>query len=167
MLWPCVAVLEASCDVYCRLHYRALSSCAMAGDRMVRNPQRVRICPCSASPPVYLTPIRARIWMAIFIGMAGVMIAGWASMFASDVFRWSFLAWDFFAFMTVAAGVLLAAAMGLGIACRLNFGKGLPEYRAFITLPHKNQLTYPISSRPRATRCRTRLGACNGENLRR
>ncbi|KAH7104743.1 hypothetical protein BKA62DRAFT_741991 [Auriculariales sp. MPI-PUGE-AT-0066] len=62
----------------------------------------------------------SRVWMAVFLAVAIVMIIGWASMFASRMLRWTFRVWDFFAFMTVAAAVLLVAAISLGV--------GLPQY---------------------------------------
>jgi len=107
--------------------------------------------------------------MAVFLGMAGVMITGWASMFASRTFLWTFRSWRFFAFMTVAAAVLLAAAISLGVACRLNFGKGLPEYREFMatlyTLFAAHHADLYLSCPRRAWR-RTRVGAGYGEVLR-
>jgi hypothetical protein len=36
--------------------------------------------------------------------------------------------WPFFAFVAVAAGVLMMVTLVLGLACRFNFGKGLPRY---------------------------------------
>lgn len=70
----------------------------------------------------------SRIWMGTFLGSSLVMIGCWAAMFADRAFMWTVRTWDFFAVMTVVAGFLLAATLALGIACRLNFGKGLPGY---------------------------------------
>ncbi|EJD55308.1 hypothetical protein AURDEDRAFT_155545 [Auricularia subglabra TFB-10046 SS5] len=70
----------------------------------------------------------SRVWMGIFLGSSFVMIGCWAAMFADKAFMWTIRTWDFFTVMTVVAGLLLAATLALGIACRLNFGKGLPGY---------------------------------------
>jgi hypothetical protein len=70
----------------------------------------------------------SRLWMAIFLCASTVMIASWASMFSCQSFLWTFKTWDFLAVLTCAAGALLTSTLLLGIACRLNFGKGLPNY---------------------------------------
>ncbi|KZV92103.1 hypothetical protein EXIGLDRAFT_718701 [Exidia glandulosa HHB12029] len=70
----------------------------------------------------------SRIWMGVFLGAAIVMVSGWAAMFADRAFLWTFRTWDFFAVITCAAAVLLGTTIALGVACRLNFGKGLPSY---------------------------------------
>lgn len=71
----------------------------------------------------------SRLWMGAFLGASVVMVVCWAAMFADTAFMWTFRTWDFFGVITCSAAVLLAATIALGVACRLNFGKGLPDYR--------------------------------------
>jgi len=46
----------------------------------------------------------------------------------SASFRWIFVTWHFFTVMAAASGILIVATFVLGIACRVNFGKGLLRY---------------------------------------
>lgn len=67
--------------------------------------------------------------MAIFLGVAIVVLAGWGSMFIAATFRWTYATWFFFRIMMTAAVVLALLVFILGIVCRVNFGKGLTRYR--------------------------------------
>lgn len=69
-----------------------------------------------------------RIPVLVFLGMALLYLAGWAAMFASATFRWTFVEWRFFSLLASASVVLTLIAFILAILCRLNFGKGLPKY---------------------------------------
>ncbi|KAI1797578.1 hypothetical protein LXA43DRAFT_877443, partial [Ganoderma leucocontextum] len=69
-----------------------------------------------------------RIRMAIFLGVALVVLAGWGSMFIAATFRWTYATWVFFRIMTTFAVVLAFVVFILGIVCRINFGKGLKRY---------------------------------------
>ncbi|KAI0374485.1 hypothetical protein BV20DRAFT_936156 [Pilatotrama ljubarskyi] len=69
-----------------------------------------------------------RIPMTIFLGVAGLLLAGWASMFIAATFRWTYVTWLFFSLMTTAAVLLTVVTLILGIVCRINFGKGLTRY---------------------------------------
>ncbi|CAE6349584.1 unnamed protein product [Rhizoctonia solani] len=60
-----------------------------------------------------------------FLIISLLFITAWAAMFASDVYRWTFATWPFFAAMTVTSFVVLVATTGLAIVCRYNFKKGL------------------------------------------
>lgn len=51
-------------------------------------------------------------------------------MFDSATFRWTFVTWSFFSVIMVASAILALACFVLSIFCLLNFGKGLPRYRA-------------------------------------
>jgi len=66
--------------------------------------------------------------MAMFIILSFVYIALWGVIWISPTFRWTFATWPFFAAMVVIALGLLTVTFALGIVCRLNFGKGLPQY---------------------------------------
>jgi len=66
--------------------------------------------------------------MVIFLGIGFTITAGWAIMFYSIVYRWSFLQWPFLGCFTVASFILLISSMALGVVCRINFGKGLAQY---------------------------------------
>ena len=63
-----------------------------------------------------------------FLAIGLLFITAWAAMFASDVYRWIFATWPFFAVMTVVSFVVLVATTGLAIVCRLNFKKGLAQF---------------------------------------
>ncbi|KAI8995420.1 hypothetical protein BD414DRAFT_534588 [Trametes punicea] len=69
-----------------------------------------------------------RIPMLVFLSVAGVVLAGWASMFIAATFRWTYVTWRFFSLMTTAAVLLTLITLILGIICRVNFGKGLRRY---------------------------------------
>ncbi|CAE6515502.1 unnamed protein product [Rhizoctonia solani] len=60
-----------------------------------------------------------------FLVISLLFITAWAAMFASDVYRWTFATWPFFAAMTVTSFMVLVATTGLAIVCRYNFKKGL------------------------------------------
>lgn len=49
-------------------------------------------------------------------------------MFASTLYRWTFQNFPFFATMTITSFGFLISTMALAVACRINFGKGLPQY---------------------------------------
>jgi len=66
--------------------------------------------------------------MAVFLSMSALYLACWGAMFASASFRWTFLEWRFFSLMASASVLLTLSALITGIACRLGFGKGLPEH---------------------------------------
>ncbi|KJA15153.1 hypothetical protein HYPSUDRAFT_208137 [Hypholoma sublateritium FD-334 SS-4] len=66
--------------------------------------------------------------MVIFLAIGFIITTGWAVMFDSIVFRWTFVQWPYLGCFTVSSFVLLAASVTLGIVCRINFGKGLAEY---------------------------------------
>jgi hypothetical protein len=66
--------------------------------------------------------------MLVFLALCLTYMAGWAVMFLSTSFRWTFHQWNFFAVMAVASVVLTLATFFLGIVCIINFGKGLLRY---------------------------------------
>ncbi|KAJ7141870.1 hypothetical protein C8R43DRAFT_1131174 [Mycena crocata] len=63
-----------------------------------------------------------------FLGIAFFIVAGWAIMFYSIVYRWSFVEWPYLGCFTVASFVLMIASAILGTICWRNFGKGLAQY---------------------------------------
>ncbi|KAF8528035.1 hypothetical protein BU17DRAFT_38723 [Hysterangium stoloniferum] len=63
-----------------------------------------------------------------FLGLSIIFIGLWAAMFDSISFRWTFMLWPFFAVMAIVSGTLIVLTFILGLACRFNFGKGLPHY---------------------------------------
>ncbi|KAI9068033.1 hypothetical protein FKP32DRAFT_1562565 [Trametes sanguinea] len=69
-----------------------------------------------------------RVPMTVFLGVAGLVLVGWASMFIAATFRWTYVTWLFFSLMTTAAVLLIVTTLILGIVCRINFGKGLTRY---------------------------------------
>ncbi|KDR74112.1 hypothetical protein GALMADRAFT_250902 [Galerina marginata CBS 339.88] len=66
--------------------------------------------------------------MVFFLAIGFCIISGWAIMFYSIVYRWSFMQWPFLGCFTVASFILLISSMTLGVVCRVNFGKGLAQY---------------------------------------
>ncbi|KAH9912239.1 uncharacterized protein BXZ73DRAFT_107524 [Epithele typhae] len=69
-----------------------------------------------------------RLRMMVFLSVAVLILAGWASMFIAPTFRWTYATWLFFSLMTTGALLLAVTTLVLGIFCRLNFGKGLKRY---------------------------------------
>lgn len=67
--------------------------------------------------------------MFIFLQLSLLYLGGWGVMFYSDTFRFIFLNWAFFCVMASASAALTVLTFVLGVFCRFNFGKGLPEYR--------------------------------------
>ncbi|KAJ1305746.1 hypothetical protein OPQ81_010478 [Rhizoctonia solani] len=63
--------------------------------------------------------------MHAFLVISLLFITAWAGMFASEVYRWTFATWPFFAAMTITSFAVLVATTGLAIVCRYNFKKGL------------------------------------------
>lgn len=69
-----------------------------------------------------------RVMMWIFLGMSVLYLVGWGAMFDSTTFRWTFATWRFFRIMVIAGAVLTLITFILGVFCRINFGKGLPQF---------------------------------------
>ncbi|KAG2350691.1 hypothetical protein BDR05DRAFT_921995 [Suillus weaverae] len=69
-----------------------------------------------------------KIPMLVFLALSVGYLAGWAAMFDSISFRWTYRTWTFFGVMTSASVFLILVAFILGIICRINFGKGLIRY---------------------------------------
>ncbi|KAG1864632.1 hypothetical protein DFJ58DRAFT_724611 [Suillus subalutaceus] len=69
-----------------------------------------------------------KIPMLVFLALSVGYLAGWAAMFDSTAFRWTYMTWTFFGVMTTASVSLALVAFILGIICRVNFGKGLIRY---------------------------------------
>ena len=66
--------------------------------------------------------------MLVFLGTGLAYIGGWGAMYYSEVFRWTWVEWPFFACLTIISQVVLIASIVLGIICRKNFKKGLAQY---------------------------------------
>ncbi|KAH8997468.1 hypothetical protein EDB92DRAFT_2061794 [Lactarius akahatsu] len=66
--------------------------------------------------------------MAVFLVLSALYVIGWGLMFDSTTFRWTFVQWTFFASMATLSAVLAIIDLIVGIMCRLNFDKGLPNY---------------------------------------
>jgi len=67
----------------------------------------------------------------VFLALSVGYLTGWAAMFISISFRWTYMTWTFFGVMTSTSVFLALVAFILGIACRINFGKGLVQRREF------------------------------------
>lgn len=69
----------------------------------------------------------------LFVGFAGLTC--WSVMYYSEVFRWTWLQWPFFACFVIISQVVLIASIILGIMCWRNFHKGLAQFcKCFIYL---------------------------------
>jgi len=66
--------------------------------------------------------------MTIFLVLALLFVAAWATMFYSQVYRWTFLQWPFLACITTASFIVLISSMILGTKSWLNFDQGLANY---------------------------------------
>jgi len=64
----------------------------------------------------------------IFLVLCLGYLAGWAAMFVSRHFRWTFVTWTYFALMTSASVFLTVVCFVLGVVCAMNFNKGLLHY---------------------------------------
>jgi hypothetical protein len=72
---------------------------------------------------------REKRWgMILFLAVSIWYLAGWAVMFLSTTFRWTFETWNFFAIVASFSIFFSLLAFLLGVVCRYNFGKGLLRY---------------------------------------
>jgi hypothetical protein len=102
-----------------------------------------------------------KITMMIFLVLCIGYLVGYGVMFVSDTFRWTFVQWRFFSLMAMGSVVLNVLAFILGVICRVNFGKGLRNYRKckldqFLFC----DLVSVLSSEIRGTFARGRLRTC-------
>jgi hypothetical protein len=67
--------------------------------------------------------------MIVFITLSALYLVGWAAMFDSTTFRWTFVEWGLFGTMVSASALLVLIGLIVGIMCFLNFDKGLVNYR--------------------------------------
>ncbi|KAJ3992423.1 hypothetical protein F5050DRAFT_1579599 [Lentinula boryana] len=74
----------------------------------------------------------------VFAGISLLLLASSSGIFASpckfffyssSLYRFIFQTWPFFATMTITSYLLIVLTSILGIWCRANFGRGLPEFR--------------------------------------
>ncbi|KII83846.1 hypothetical protein PLICRDRAFT_147929 [Plicaturopsis crispa FD-325 SS-3] len=66
--------------------------------------------------------------MTTFLVIGFIFIAGWSVMFYSQVYRWQFVQFPFFACITLEAFIVMIASCVLGAVCWRNFDKGLAHY---------------------------------------
>ncbi len=70
--------------------------------------------------------------MSIFIFLTAFYIVSWSIMFYSEVYRWTWVQWPFFACLTICAFIVLVAGGVLAAICWFNFTKGLAHYREYL-----------------------------------
>ena len=75
-----------------------------------------------------------RVGTFVFICMAGTYIAGWSVFFYSEVFRWTWIQWPFFASCNISAFIATVCGGMFAAICWSNYGKGLGHYRAYPNL---------------------------------
>jgi len=66
--------------------------------------------------------------MAVFLVLSTLYVIAWGLMFDSYTFRWTYYQWVFFGTVATLSAILVIINLILGIMCRLNFDKGLPNY---------------------------------------
>lgn len=69
-----------------------------------------------------------RLWTVMFFIMGTAMVGAWVSIFPTTFFAKKFAVFPFFATITITSFCTLVVTLLLGAICRLNFGKGLPQY---------------------------------------
>jgi hypothetical protein len=66
--------------------------------------------------------------MTAFLILGFIFVFGWAFMFYSTVYRWTFLEWPFLACLTLESLIVLTSSLVLGVIAWFNFNKGLANY---------------------------------------
>jgi hypothetical protein len=79
--------------------------------------------------------LESRFPMMVFLGLSALYLIGLGLMFISPTFRWTFVEWGFFGSMVIVSGLLILVGLVVGVMCRMNFGKGLPQYRKRTAVP--------------------------------
>jgi hypothetical protein len=74
--------------------------------------------------------------MAVFLVLSALYVIAWGLMFDSKTFRWTYFQWAFFGTIATLSAILALIDLILGIVCRLNFDKGLPNYCEGISVPY-------------------------------
>ncbi|TCD64570.1 hypothetical protein EIP91_003897 [Steccherinum ochraceum] len=69
-----------------------------------------------------------KIVMTVFLLVCFIYLATWPMMFFSDVYRWTWLQWPFFASMSAVSFVVLVCAGVFAVGCLINFNRGLAHY---------------------------------------
>ncbi|KAJ4481038.1 hypothetical protein J3R30DRAFT_3700592 [Lentinula aciculospora] len=69
-----------------------------------------------------------RLQFLIFAGISLLLLASSSGIFASPLYQFIFQTWPFFATMTITSYLLIVITSVLGVWCRTQFGKGLPEF---------------------------------------
>ncbi|KAF8910614.1 hypothetical protein CPB84DRAFT_1743449 [Gymnopilus junonius] len=88
--------------------------------------------------------VRFTLFCLISLLLLGTSIA----MFASDLYRYIFSTWPFFATITVTSFLFLVGTTVLAVICRLNFGQGLAHYRADISAVQVNDALEGVDFTP-------------------
>ncbi|KAF7320177.1 B-block-TFIIIC domain-containing protein [Mycena kentingensis (nom. inval.)] len=103
---------------------------------------------------------REKRWgMVFFLAISLWYLAGWAVMFLSTTFRWTFETWNFFAIVASFSIFFSLLAFLLGVVCRYNFGKGLLRYLNTeeslpgddferVVSPTDEKVSFPTSEKP-------------------
>lgn len=66
--------------------------------------------------------------MIVFLSIHFVFFTCWALMYYSEVYRWTWIQWPFFAALTVATQLVMLATGIIGICCWRRFGEGLKHF---------------------------------------
>lgn len=66
--------------------------------------------------------------MIAFLIAGLIYVGGWSILYYSQVFRWTWIQWPFFACLSVSAQLVQLVSIVLGIVCWRNFHQGLAQY---------------------------------------
>lgn len=70
--------------------------------------------------------------MLAFLIMGLAYIGGWSAMYYSEVFRWTWVEWPFFASLSVTAQAVQVASVIIGVVCWRNFHRGFAQWRTLL-----------------------------------
>jgi len=75
-----------------------------------------------------------RILTGLFLFLGLVLLGAWTTMFYSRIYRFTYVDWPFFTITTTTAFASILSSGGFGLACLLNYGKGLAQWCAYPSL---------------------------------
>lgn len=90
--------------------------------------------------------LELKVPMIVFLVLSTLYLAGWGAMFDSPTFRWTFIQWGFFGAMAANSALLVLIGLIVGIMCRMNFGKGLVNYRKWTISFLRDFIAFTCSS---------------------
>ncbi|KAJ3543147.1 hypothetical protein NM688_g5893 [Phlebia brevispora] len=77
---------------------------------------------------IYAIKREKKLFMLTFVLLSATYVVSWSLMFDSEVYRWTWTQWPFFASCTISAFIGLIASGVFGVVCWTKFGAGLAHY---------------------------------------